>query len=117
MATRGCPARPCPELLYCWASGDTGAPHPHPHIRLKAPCRTGGVDYRVTDDDRERVRLLAEVSKSGFKRLSLPELRRLQSLVEEHDYAHSRKAARSKKKLLSQINNAIYKAEEEGRWP
>ena len=76
-----------------------------------------GVDYRVTDDDRERVRLLAEVSKSGFKRLGLAELKRLQSLVEAYDYSHSRRAARSKKKLLTQINNAIYKAEEEGRWP
>ena len=75
------------------------------------------MDYRVTDDDRERVRLLAEVSKRGFKRLSLAELRRLQSLVEARDYSHSKKAARSKKKILSQINNAIYKAEEEGRWP
>lgn len=75
------------------------------------------MDYRVTDDDRERVRLLDEVSRRGFKRLGVAELRRLQSLVEARDYAHSRKAARSKKKLLSQINNAIYKAEEEGRWP
>lgn len=75
------------------------------------------MDYRVTDDDRERVRLLDEVSRRGLKRLGVAELRRLQSLVEARDYGHSRKAARSKKKLLSQINNAIYKAEEGGRWP
>ena len=75
------------------------------------------MDYRVTDDDRERVRLLDEVSRRGFKRLGLADLKRLQSLVEARDYGHSRRAARSKKKLLSQINNAIYKAEEEGRWP
>ncbi len=75
------------------------------------------MDYRVTDDDRDRVRLLDEVSRRGFKRLGLADLKRLQSLVEVHDYGHSRRAARSKKKLLSQINNAIYKAEEEGRWP
>ena len=75
------------------------------------------MDYRVTDDDRDRVRLLDEVSRRGFKRLGLADLKRLQSLVEAHDYGHSRRAARSKKKLLSQINNAIYKAEEEGRWP
>lgn len=75
------------------------------------------MDYRVTDDDRERVRLLAEVSRRGLKHLGLGELKRLQSLVEAHDYGHSRKAARSKKRLLSQINTAIYKAEEGSRWP
>ena len=75
------------------------------------------MDYRVTDDDRERVRMLAEVSRRGLGHLGVGELRRLQSLVEAHDYGHSRKAARSKKRLLSQINSAIYKAEERGRWP
>lgn len=75
------------------------------------------MDYRVTDDDRERIRLLAEVSRHGLGHLGVGELRRLQSLVGAHDYGHSRKAARSKKRLLSQINGAIYKAEEKGRWP
>ena len=75
------------------------------------------VDYRVTDDDRERVRLLAEVQRRGLKRMGIEELKRLQALVEAHDYGHNRRATRSKKRLLSQINSAIYKAEEEGRWP
>ena len=61
------------------------------------------------------MRLFAEVSKNAFKRLGVAELGRLQLLVKAHDYAYGRKAARSKKKLLSEINNAIYKAEEEDR--
>lgn len=70
------------------------------------------VDYRLTAEDKERVKLLMVVSKKGFKTLNLEELKRLQVLVEKKDYTHSRKAERSKKKLLAKINVAIYEAEE-----
>ena len=70
------------------------------------------MDYRLTADDKERVRLLTIVSKRGFKDLNLEELRKLQTLVEKKDYSHSKKAEKSKKKMLAKINVAIYEAEE-----
>lgn len=70
------------------------------------------MDYRLTPDDKERVKLLTIVSKSGFKQLNLEQLRRLQALVEKKDYSHSKKAEKSKKKMLAKINVAIYEAEE-----
>lgn len=70
------------------------------------------MDYRLTPEDKERVRLLTIVSKRGFKDLNLEQLRKLQSLVEKKDYTHSKKAQKSKKKLLAKINVAIYEAEE-----
>ena len=70
------------------------------------------MDYRLTADDKERVRLLTIVSKRGFKDLNLEELRKLQTLVEKKDYSHNKKAEKSKKKMLAKINVAIYEAEE-----
>lgn len=73
----------------------------------------------VTDEDRERVELLSRVSssKSEFKSLTLPELRRLQELVEKKDYAHDKKAQKSKLKLLGRINVRMYELEEgKGIW-
>ena len=60
----------------------------------------------------ERVKLLQTVSKKGLKELSLEQLKRLQILVEKKDYSHSKKAHRSKMKLLARINVAIYEVEE-----
>ena len=59
------------------------------------------MDYRLTADDKERVRLLTIVSKRGFKDLNLEELRKLQTLVEKKDYSHNKKAEKSKKKMLA----------------
>jgi predicted HicB family RNase H-like nuclease len=73
----------------------------------------------ITDEDRERVRLLQIVtsSKHEFKKLSLEELKRLQELVEKKDYSHNKKAHKSKVKLLGKINVRIYELTEgKGIW-
>ncbi|MCV0373091.1 MAG: hypothetical protein K5793_06010 [Nitrosarchaeum sp.] len=68
----------------------------------------------ITDEDRERVRLLQLVSssKNEFKKLSLEQLKRLQELIEKKDYSHDKKAHKSKVKLLGKINVRIYELEE-----
>jgi len=70
------------------------------------------MDYGITDDDRKRVKLLNLVSDKGLKKLTLNQLKRLQILVAKKDYSHSKKAHKSKMKLLAKINVAIYEAEE-----
>jgi len=73
----------------------------------------------ITDDDRERVKLLQIVtsSKHEFKKLSLEQLKRLQELVEKKDYSHDKKAHKSKVKLLNRINVRIYELTEgKGIW-
>lgn len=73
----------------------------------------------ITNEDRERIRLLSIVSgsTSEFKKLSLAQLQRLQELVEKKDYSHNKKAARSKSKLLKKINVRIYELTEgKGIW-
>ena len=70
------------------------------------------MDYRLTAEDKERVKLLTIVSKRGIKELNLVQLKKLQTLVEKKDYSHNKKAEKSKKKLLAKINVAIYEAEE-----
>jgi hypothetical protein len=70
------------------------------------------LDYRITPEDKERIKLLEIVSKKGLKELSLIQLKKLQILVEKKDYSHSKKAHKSKMKLLAKINVAIYEAEE-----
>lgn len=70
------------------------------------------VDYRLTPEDKERVKLLAVVKESGLQALSLEQLERLRELVARKDYSHSRKAQRSKTKLLNKINVAIYEMAE-----
>ena len=74
------------------------------------------MDYRLTDEDKERIKLLGEVSKNKFKNLSLEQLIRLQELVEKKDYSNQKKADKSKKKLLSQINVEIYKRDDAAIW-
>lgn len=66
----------------------------------------------VTEDDRRRIELLDLVSKKGLKVLELEDLKQLQILVETKDYAHNKKAQKSKVKLLAKINAAIYDIEE-----
>ena len=73
----------------------------------------------ITDEDRERVTLLQQItsSKNEFKKLSLEQLRRLQELVEKKDYSHDKKAHKSKVKLLGKINVRIYELTEgRGIW-
>ena len=74
------------------------------------------MDYRLTDEDKERIKLLEEVSKKQVKNLSLEQLIRLQELLEKKDYSHEKKANKSKKKLLSQINVEIYKRDDAAIW-
>jgi len=74
------------------------------------------MDYRLTDEDKERVKLLSEVEKNKFKNFSLKQLIRLQELVEKKDYSNEKKANKSKKKLLTQINVEIYKHDDAAIW-
>ena len=67
---------------------------------------------KITPEDKERVKLLDIVSTKGLKELSIDQLKRLQILVEKKDYSHSKKAHKSKMKLLAKINVAIYETEE-----
>ena len=74
---------------------------------------------KITDEDRERVKLLEQISssKNEFKKLSLEQLQRLQELVEKKDYSHDKKAHKSKVKLLGKINVRIYEITEgKGIW-
>jgi len=74
---------------------------------------------QISNEDRERVKLLRLVSdsKSEFKKLSLEQLKRLQELVEKKDYSHNKKAHKSKVKLLGKINVRIYELTEgRGIW-
>lgn len=70
----------------------------------------------ITKDDRRRVELLDLVSKKGLKVLELEDLKQLQTLVETKDYTHSKKAQKSKVKLLAKINAAIYDIEERNKF-
>ena len=73
----------------------------------------------ITDEDRERVKLLQLItsSKHEFKKLTLGQLKKLQELVEKKDYSHDKKAHKSKVKLLARINVRIYELTEgKGIW-
>ncbi len=74
------------------------------------------MDYRLTAEDKERIKLLDEVTKNKFQNLSLEQLIRLQELVKKKDYSHEKKADKSKKKLLNQINVEIYKRDDSAIW-
>ena len=74
------------------------------------------MNYRLTEDDKERIKLLEEVSKNKFKNFTLEQLIRLQELVEKKDYSDEKKANKSKKKLLNQINVEIYKHDDAAIW-
>lgn len=66
----------------------------------------------ISDEDARRVELLQVISKKGLKVFNLEELKELQTLVEKKDYTHSKKAHKSKMRLLAQINTRIYDLEE-----
>ncbi len=74
---------------------------------------------QISNEDRERVKLLRLISesKNEFKKLSLEQLKRLEELVEKKDYSHDKKAHKSKVKLLKKINVRIYEVTEgRGIW-
>ena len=68
----------------------------------------------LTPDDHERIALLRLItnSKHEFNKLSVAQLKRLQELLEKKDYSHSKKAHKSKLKLLGKINVRLYELEE-----
>ena len=73
----------------------------------------------ITSEDRERVKLLSLISssKNEFDKLSLQQLARLQELLEKKDYAHDKKADKTKTKFLKRINVRIYELTEgRGIW-
>ena len=70
------------------------------------------MEENITSEDLERVKLLDIVAKKGLGELSLDQLKRLQILIAKKDYSFSKKAHRSKMKLLAKINVAIYETEE-----
>ncbi len=74
------------------------------------------MDYKVTDEDKERIKLLNEVQKNKFNNLTLEQLIRLQELVEKKDYSHEKKANKSKRKLLKEINIEIYRRDDSAIW-
>ncbi len=69
---------------------------------------------QISNEDRERVKLLRLVSdsKNEFKKLSLKQLKRLEELIEKKDYSHDKKAHKSKMKVLGKINVRIYEITE-----
>ena len=74
------------------------------------------MDYRLTEEDKERIKLLNQVSKKTVKILSLEQLIRLQELLENKDYSNQKSANKSKKKLLKDINVEIYKRDDAAIW-
>ena len=74
------------------------------------------MDYRLTAEDKERIKLLDEVAKNKFMNFSLEQLIRLQELIEKKDYGSEKKAKRSKRNLLKQINIEIYKRDDSALW-
>jgi hypothetical protein len=65
------------------------------------------------DDDIERRRLLEIISKNGVYALTRSELEQLHRLIQLKCYGENKKANRSKKKLLKEINIAIYESSDE----
>ena len=74
------------------------------------------MDYRLTPEDKERIKLLDEVAKNKFSNLSLEQLIRLEKLLKKKDYGHEKKADKSKQKLLKRINIEIYKRDDSAIW-
>jgi len=74
------------------------------------------MDYKITSEDKERIKLLNEITKNKFKSISLEQLIRLQKLLEKKDYSNDKKADKSKAKLLKQINIEIYKRHDKSIW-
>ena len=74
------------------------------------------MDYRLTPEDKERIKLLDAVAKNKFLTFSLEQLIRLQELIEKKDYGNEKKAQKSKRNLLKQINVEIYKRDDSAIW-
>ena len=74
------------------------------------------MDYKITAEDKERIKLLDEVAKNKFRNFSLEQLIRLQELVEKKNYGNEKKAQKSKRSLLKQINIEIYKRDDSAIW-
>ena len=74
------------------------------------------MDYRLTAEDKERIKLLDEIAKNKFMNFSLEQLIRLQELIEKKDYGNEKKALKSKRNLLKQINIEIYKRDDSAIW-
>ena len=74
------------------------------------------MDYRLTAEDKERIKLIDEVAKNKFRHFSLEQLIRLQELIEKKDYGNEKKAQKSKRNLLKQINIEIYKHDDSALW-
>ena len=74
------------------------------------------MDYRLTAEDKERVKLLDEVAKNKFMNFSLEQLIRLEELIKKKDYGNEKKAKKSKRDLLKQINIEIYKRDDSAIW-
>ena len=74
------------------------------------------MDYRLTAEDKERIKLLDEVAKNKFRNFSLEQLIRLQELIEKKDYGSEKKAQKAKRNLLKQINIEIYKRDDSALW-
>jgi len=61
------------------------------------------MDYRLTDDDKERIKLLEEVSKNKFKNFTLEQLIRLQELVEKKDYSNEKRQTNQRRNFLPKL--------------
>ena len=68
-------------------------------------------------DDFRRVELLNLITKNGgMKNLSLDQLILLDELLKKKDYGNEKKAQKSKRNLLKQINIEIYKHDDSALW-
>jgi hypothetical protein len=67
------------------------------------------VNFNENDEDEAELRTLLQiVSDKGLKALTIDELSKLGTLLEAKEYGDDKKAHKSKKKLLKQINSAMY---------
>lgn len=66
------------------------------------------MSYYDSDDEIELRALLKTVSDKGLKALTIAELDRLRGLLEAKDYGDNKRADKSKRKLLKQINSTFY---------
>lgn len=74
-------------------------------------------DDSIGGEGGELMRLLKLVSDKGLRVLSLDELGLLREMLEAKDYAGNKKADKSKKKLLKQINAELYNRHSGRRFP
>nr|AIE94723.1 hypothetical protein [uncultured marine thaumarchaeote AD1000_50_E11] len=61
------------------------------------------MDYRLTDEDKERIKLLNEVYKNKFKNFSLEQLIRLQELLEKRDYSDQKRQINQRRNFLVKL--------------